>query len=517
MSLGTACVLISSLSVFGHKAVPPPDFTAALNQANLVAAKLTSRTERAIAFLVLAQAQDAVGDKPGALKSLNLGWDAYERGTDAAVSEGDQFDFQSLVDSGDISTLPVEYAVKYVEVGSMAGAKRAAHPLGSSPLAKVYLQDIGERIKARFPESVEMLAFTEEDQVKRAARKAALLASLDKVRAEPDITKRSFQLTQISEELTRTNGRAEALPILREGIDFAPKIEKPIWRVTFVAQCALSLWYQGAKDDAKALIVSIGELDKSLSGDPVQVLRAHYAVEQSKGVMGLPNTLAQVIKDIDAQSGVIAVKTETPPQTPDKNDPYFIISEATRLHEKGDDAGAKVLLKKLKLGQKEPMVNNGGFYVIAGDLQIQMNDMESARRNLAEGSRQLIASLKPRDFHPSEDESYLERIAQFQLKSGAKAQASKTLLDGIAKLSAGPTTKKIMHMGDKPDHWVLHDRKSPILHWGAEALARVGDYPDALAMAKSIEHPAHRAIALAGIVRDSMNLASKTTKANPAR
>jgi len=475
--------------------------TEVLRQAKQTVLKLTTRTEMSAAYLALAQAQNKLGDKTAALASLNSGWKAYRTGSDKGLSEGDAFDSFTLYDDGDAATLPIAYGVEFLVSGSLEKAKAAADELGDTPLGKTFRHDLGLRIRKRFPEAFETLAFTDSEREARSKRKQLLIESIDKVKAEPDVTKRAFELSEIANELERTNGRKEAIGIMRQSIALAPQISDEFMRVNFMAQAANSLWYFGLQSEAKALLAEAVKLDQALVGDSKEVLQAHFSVEQTKQILGLPHKLEKVIQAMNKQIGVIQEGTSAPnvPSEDLGDNPLKAVVEAEKMMANGDIKGARALLRKAKIQRDE----NGWWHVLTAELQIKLNDKVGALDNLREGARLFVASLQPAQSFPSEELGQLRQIGNAFLAAGDRKAASKSLTAGILRLTAGAVTRKMAHSGDGGNRMVVHDRKSATLHHGAIMLAKVGAFIEATAMARSIPGTVHRAIALAGIVRES--------------
>jgi hypothetical protein len=260
------------------------------------------------------------------------------------------------------------------------------------------------------------------------------------------------------------------------------------------------MWQMGAKADAKILIAHASSMAATAKGDKEKLLRAKFAVEQSKRSMDLPNNLDDVIQQMNGLTGVIPAPK--PKNAPDGSI-YSILSEATVLHENGKDAQARKVLDQLKVATKSPILKDGWWRILLAELQLDMGDRALAKANLVLGGKQFVSILTVAKSMPTESLTKLDRIAQDMVKAWDRVGAVKLLQDGVLRLSAGPTLTKTMHFGDGGDHWVIHDRRSPILHWGAEAIARAGNFETAVTMANSVPHPAHRAITLAGVVRDS--------------
>lgn len=474
-----------------------------LTQAQVGAAKLTSKTERAVAYLTIAQAQNSLSDRAGALMSLDLGWEAWTKGSDKDVPEGDRFDCQWLVDKGDISTIPTYYSIEFLVSGSKEKAILVADTYGDSDLGKSYRQNIGLEIRDRFPDDFEEIAFTRADQTTRKAQREKLLAGVGVIRSETDATKRATLLYQCADKLMTLGDPGDGLRLLREAVALAPQFSDNLWRLTFLAQSAMGMWQMGAKVEAKDLITRVSLSMVKATGDKDKFLIAKFAVEQSKRTMGLPNKLSQVTNEMDKARGtILPTSIPIPPEGQEKS-AYAYLAAAESDVQSGNIASAKQNLAKMKTARKGELGRNGWYQVLAAELQLKMGDRAGAKVNLNEGAKLYVASLKPAKFMPTEEIGCLARIAEGLVGAWDRPSAVRYLREGIARLSAGETIFKMPHLGEGGNRMVDHDRRSPILHWGAEALARTGDFPGAVAMARSIPHSAHRVIALAGVIRDS--------------
>lgn len=497
--------LIVALALPSMALAAPPTSEAVLNEAQALIGKLTTRTERSAALFTLAQAQNRLGDRAGADRSLHLGWKAFETGTDQGLSEGDALDSFRLLDIGDFDLLPINYAYEFVVAGDIVSAKRAAMFPGETDLADAYRRGLADRLRQHYPDAVEEVAFTEAQRQRRAAQRKLLLASVAGVRAQADVTLRVEKLYEIADDLSRTNGRTEALSLFREAAAFAPQILDTKWRAIFEAQIADRLWRLDAKADAQALIV---KADKEARGIPDEGKRldARASVEQAKQTLGLPNDAGAVQHAIDVRNGTVPLPGGQAPMpgihspAADPNSNSALVMTAQELHAKGSDEEARRILRRLKPQQDD----TDGWLVLAGEMQTQLGDKSAAQQNLREGSLRFVARLQPTQNSPVEMMAYLERIAKAQVTAGDPLGASKTLRQGVARLAQGIRWVKIMHLGTGGEHLIRHDRQSALLHQGAEALSRVGDYVVAIEMAHQIQSTAHRAIALAGIVRDNL-------------
>lgn len=467
---------------------------AVLAEARKIAGGLSTRTERSVAFLVLAQAQAKTGDRKGAAGSLRLGWTAYEKGSDKGLSAGDQFDWPTLFDEGDLSTLPVEYAFQFVVAGDTGAARRAAMSLGASSLADSYRQGLGQRLRGSYPAAIETVTLTTAQQGRRAARRRQILEGIQEVRKEKDAAKYSFGLYEASGELERMNDRPIALQLMREAAEISQRIENPEWRVINDAQIAEGLWRLDAKVEAKTLLAQAEKGLVDLAAGEEQ-RRARFTIEQTKRSMGMPNELEAVISESEPKPA--APDTGAPPSE-NPNSVYTLLTEADRLRSKGDVAAAKRTLRRIKVGPRDdPWV-----HVLAGEMQTELGDREAARANLTLGSRRNLARLQPQPYLDREAMHNLERIAAAQNAVGDKVGAQTTLTEGIRRMAGTKRWITLPHMGEGGGRPVRHDRQSPLLHAGAVALARAGFYTRAVETARTIPSPVHRAITLAVTVRD---------------
>lgn len=489
--------LISSVGfvvlAFAQRSTAP---AAVLAEARKAAGSLTTRTERSVAFLAIAQAQNGLQDRKGALQSLRIGWTAYEKGSDKGLSEGDRFDSHTLFDHGDFSMLPVEYAYEFVVAGDQGAARRAAMSLGMSDLADSYRQGLRDRLRVKYPQAVETVTLTAEQQARRAARKKRIVDSLSDLRAEADPSKRSYGLYEAAGELERLGDAGQALALLREAAEASDEIAKIEWRTTNDAQIADALWRLGAKAEAK---VVLARSEKSLAGIPNEGERqkARFFVEQAKRSMGLPNHFDSPSVD---RSGAPIAMVPGPGLKPSENSAYNLLSEAERQIALGDLAAAKKTLRRIKVAPG----GDSWIWVLLGELQAKVGDREMARINLSQGSRWRLSQIQPQAFLDRESLNGLVRIAEAQTAGGDRSGALATLSQGVKRM-AGPIRWVTMpHMGDGGGQMVRHDRLSPVLHAGAIALAKSGFYVKAVEMARTIPGAAHRAIALAGAVRDGI-------------
>jgi hypothetical protein len=229
--------------------------------------KISSRTEKTIVLLTYAQAQERVGDRAGALKSLRLGWSIHEAGPIRPHSKEDAFDPQTLFDYGDLATLPTSYAFEFVAAGDLADARRAAMSIGDSPLADAFRDDLGHKLQVKYPQAVGYVTLTSHQREDRVARKQKILDGLAAIRAETDLGKRTWDLRDAADQLTRLDGMAEALPLLREAAVASEKLTDPKWRAIYDTEIADVDWSAGAKSVAKGLVAK-AEIAARLVADP---------------------------------------------------------------------------------------------------------------------------------------------------------------------------------------------------------------------------------------------------------
>ena len=483
----------------------------ALLQANQVAAKLNFRIEKTVAYLTIAQAENKLGHKTAALKALDLGWQAYTKGTDKGMSEGDRTDIQFLFNEGDSATLPEPFAVQYLEAGNKAKALEVADSFPDTPLGRAFRHGIGEKIQSRFPNDFYEFAYSPAERQRLLVKKLDWLAKVPKAKEEPNIGQRAYMLWDIANQITVYDGNKEAIEILQDAIVLAPKIEPVAIRVIFLSQAATTLNNAGAKAEAKSVMEEAIKLDVSLSndansGDSKEVQQARLMLEQNKRSLGMPNDLDKMLKDIEKANSSAPTTPDnggqpTKVEPTDLSNPFQLLVKAEALVATKDIQGARVLLGKVGRITATEMDKTGSWLLNAAELQIRIGDKEAAKLNLTKASRMLVASFGTQ-WSRGEDMLTIETIARYQIQVGDKLGAVKTVNTAIQKMTAGPDTQKMMHMGDGGNHMVVHDRRSSTLHKGSILLARLGDFDSALAMARSIPSPAHRAIALAGIVRD---------------
>lgn len=501
-------VPICALAIVPGFAPAPPTPRAVLAEARAVAARLTTRKERSVAFLAIARAQNGLGDRADALVALRTGWTAYEKGSDKGLSEGDAWDSQTLFDVGDFSMLPIDYAYEFVVVGDLTAARNAALSVGTSGLADSYRGDLHDRLRKKYPEIADAVTLTDAQLASQKARKAELLARLDAIRAEPNPAKRSFGLYGAADELTRAGGTAEALPLFREAATVSQGIEDSGWRATDQAQIARWMWQLGAKDEARKLLA---QAEKALSAVEEGEKRksARFSIEQTKEAMGLPNDKMGVYRDTKPTAGPAfgpggGSKGAMSTDASDPRSPWELLSKAEDQRAKGDIAGARRTLRAIRARPGA----EGPWRQSVGELQMKLGDKEAARANLGEASRTLLASLKPNPFVDTELLGSLEGLAASQIASGDRAAARATLTGGFKRLIGTERWATVPHYGDGKGRMVRHDRQSPVQHAGAMVLARLGFFADAVAFARTIPSPAHRAIALAGVVRETNSIGS---------
>jgi hypothetical protein len=476
---------------------------AVLGEALGVAARLTTRTERSVAYLVIGRAQNGLGDRGEALASLRTGWTAFEKGSDKGLSAGDAFDVHSLIDGSDVSMLPIDYAYEFVVAGDLTAARRAALSVGASDLADSYRGGLRDRLRKKYPEAADAVTLTEAQIARQEARRAEIRASLGAIRVEPDLAMRAYRLYEAAGQLPR----GEAVPLLREAATVAQGIEEPAWRAQAMAQVGGRLWQLDVKDEARRLLALA---EKALTAVPEESDKrkgARYAVEQTKETMGLPNDKLGVYRDDRPASdstggskpgGGISMRT------PDSRSPWELLSKAEEQRAKGDVAGARRTLRSIRARPGA----EGPWRQSVGELQTKLGDREAARGNLAEASRSLLASFKADSPADSETLKGLEVLGAAQIANGDRAAARTTLVQGFKRLAGTKRWAMMPTYGNGPDRMVRHDRQSPVLHAGAMALARLGFFADAVGMARTIPSPAHRAVALAGVVVETSSARS---------
>jgi len=471
---------------------------AVLGEARGVAAGLSTRTERSVAYLVIGRAQNGLGDRGEALASLRTGWTAFEKGSDKGLSEGDAFDLHFLIDGGDFSTLPIEYAYEFVVAGDLRAARRAALSVGASDLADSYRGELRDRLRKKYPEVADAVTLTEVQRARDEAWRARVRASLDAIRLEPDLSKRASQLWEAADHLAR----GEALPLLREAATVAQGIEEPAWRAQIQALISDRLWRLGVKDEARALLTLAEKALAAVTEEGDKRKGAQYAVEQTKEIMGLPNDKMSVYRETRPAEGTpLGAK---PAESSDPRSPWELLSKAEDQRAKGDVAGARRTLRSIRARPGAI----GPWRQSVGELQTKLGDREGARASLAEASRSLLGSFKSSPSVDSETMKGLEGLAAAQIANGDRAAARTTLIQGFKRLAGTKRWVMMPTYGNGPDRMVRHDRQSPILHAGAMALARLGFFADAVGMARTIPSPAHRAVALAGAVWETSSKGS---------
>jgi len=245
-------------------------------------------------------------------------------------------------------------------------------------------------------------------------------------------------------------------------------------------------------------LLNLAVKDVASVTEPSLRLDARFAIAQTQRTMGLPNDLAEVNRQRDAQVGVLPTPPRaTGPTVSASSSAMELVGAADGLRNQGDLAGAKKLLRRVKPGS-DP---SGTWIILAGQIQAELGDREPAQANLAAGSRIFLARLQPIIAGPGEEMMQLNSLANAQILANDRSGARQTLITAIRKLAGPDRYVKVAQMGDRTGS-VMHDRQSPTLHAGVVLLAKAGFTSDAIAMARSIPAPAHRAIALAAVVRD---------------
>lgn len=481
---------------------PPPK--ALLSEVQRLIGKIPSRTEKTIVLLAYAQAQERVGDRAGALKSLRLGWSIHQAGPIQPHAKREVIDPQTLFEFGDLATLPTSYAFEFVVAGDLADARSAAMSIGDSPLADVFRDDLGHKLQVKYPQAVAFVTLTDRQKEDRIARKQKILVGLAAIRAEADLSKRTWDLRNAADQLTRLDGLAEALPLLREAAAASDQLTDPKWRAIYDTEIADVDLSAGAKSAAKDLVAK-AEIAARLVADRKQQLEARFYIEQTKRSMGVPNEFDKIMRERDSSaSPKPVVAPAVTPLNGGSSQPYDLLAAAGRLIASGDIVAAKKALHKVK----DPADGDGSWLVYAAEKQIQLGDRESARQNLALAAKRFIAKLRPQPYVDHEGISLLRKIAEDQKAAGDKPAALKTLLDGFHRLAGDQRWVKLAQLSMGTDaggtSTITRDRQSPVLHAGALALANGGFYSEAVTMARTIQDPAHRAVAIAGVIRDGL-------------
>ena len=472
-----------------------------LGEVQTLIRKLSTRIERTVALFTLGQAQNRIGDHAAAEKSLLLGWTVFTKRPLKGVPDLDVFSIQPLFDTGDLALLPENFAFEFVAAGDPANARKAALALGNSPFGDSYREDLRQKLRVKYPAVADEVTFTDAQLASRLARKQELMASLPNLRATKDIAERVAVLAQVADDLTRAGGDAEALALCRETASLAEQIPDVAWRTIQEAQLAFQLWSLGAKEDANRLI-SAAAYDLPAVTDAGERTKARFSIEQSKRAMGMPNDFDKVLAEISGGKPPEEKRASEPPPLQEGQNPVgaaALVGRAEWLRAKGDLGAAKKTLARVKPASGD----DGWWLVLAGKAQTELGDVAAGRKNLREGSRRFVSGLHS---FPHVDPELMMRVnmlAEWQKANGDKYGVLKTLTDATARLSAGERWIKMDRLSPDGNSVTKLDRKSPILHVGAEDLARAGWYAPAIEMARTIPDPAHRAIALSGIVRDT--------------
>jgi len=491
--------LVAALALLQVPGTPPPSPKTLLREVQGLIGQIISSTEKAVALLAYAQAQERIGDKEGALNSLRLGWSAHQSGPIRAHSVREEFDPQTLLDSGDLATLPEVYAYEFVVAGDVADARSAAMSLGDSRLADAFRDGLGRKLLTKYSKEVEFVTVTDRQRENRIVVKQGILDGLAAIRAESDLEKRARDLLDAADRLTRVDGKAEAAPLLRESAAAAGKLADPKWRVIYEAEIADVAWHADAKIEASDLLKK-AETEVRAIQDLKGRLDARSTIEHTKQSMGRPNEFDTIS---GSPGGVKPVaQTSAAPPTLGSSQPSDLLTAAGWYRAKGDVTAAKKALRKVK----DTAGGDGWWLVLAAEMQIQIGDRIPALENLAVGGRRFIEHLRPQPSVNHEHILQLEQIANDQKAVGDKAAALKTLLDGYHRLAFGERWVNVMQMGPGSGgkDFVKRDRQSPVLHVGAVALANAGFYSEAIALARTIENPAQRAVAISGAIRDGL-------------
>lgn len=486
----------------GLQANKPADL---IQEASLIANKLTARSERSVAKLAIGQAQIRLGRKSQALASLTDGWKYWTTGSDQSMSEGDRSDAFTLIVEGDFATLPVQYGEAFLRAGSLADAKKAADALGDSPLGKAFRHDLGLRIRKDFPEAFEELTFTDGDRKIRETQRQAAMAEVEKAKDEPDLTKRAYIYAQSADRLAILNTPKPSADAWRSAIALAPNVSVLGDRIGLITRSAYGLWNLDQKEEARKVLAEAIKLDNTLQGKSKEILRIHFFVEEIKQTFEMPNRLDEITKALNEAEGVLPAPSAPAATSPSTSgaSPFDKLAKAETLAAKGDKAAALKLLKNLGATLTAKNDPDGTIQVMVGDQLLTLGDKANAKMNLNIAAARFVSTLKPYDYLPAEDFMRLTQIAQKQAAANDRVAGVQTLVKGIRKFSAGPDTAKISHFGSGKTKEVIHDRKSAVLHHGAIALAKIGGITEAVTMARSIPNAAHRAIALAGIAQES--------------
>ncbi len=488
---------VVAIVVAGHQAISREAKNKTLAEAKAIAQKLLPGHGRVAAYLTIGQSENKLGDKAAALKDLRVGWADIEK-----VRTGGGIDEYTLLDEGDFATIPVAFGIEFMRAGSLEDAKKAADSFGDSPLGKSFRHELGLQIRKDFPEAFEILAFTDAERKARTDRRDKIVASLPKIEEEPKPEVRGERYAMAAQDLMGLGANKEASSALEKAVELMEKLESVQLRTALLAQSAFLFKNMDRRDRGLAVLNKSITLDKTLTGDSIEVLRAHMMVEQSKREFGMPNKLGEVLQRMNAVSGA---QTSAPaaPDPAGLTTGYAELAEADNRLAAGDKAGAIKVLKSTNAKLTLKVDPNGWIAVLVGEKLLTLGDKTSAQIVLLSGSRRYLASLYPSNDVASQEMESLTRIGRALAATGSPEMGAAVIESGVAVLTKGPTIIEIPTLGEGSGKPFRRDRKSPNLHRGAIALARLGLFVKARAMARSIPNDAHRAVALAGIVRDT--------------
>ena len=481
----------------------PPTREAILAEAKTWTERLTDPTEKCIALLTLGQAQTKMGDNAAARRTLAQGWEMYPKMPEFPppnVHVGE------LLDGDDsLANLPPLFIRAFVAAGDEDSARRIVDA------GAIYRQGLYGMLLPEFPEFARSIRWSEQEKRARIKLKDDLLSQRDAARAEFDGINRASRLTGLASQLLYLGYTEDALPLLRESVPAAAEVKDAEQRAYFQAGIASGLWEAGALEEAKTINQEADKAARSVT-DIDKRLQARLGVETVKKKMKLPNEAAAVEQ---------AIRVRLNQYTPDlgmsssrnrgangvvEMPLRALINAASKRLDAGDNVGACALLHRIKIIPQQNIDSeryDWGEWFRAAKLMIQAGDSAGARQLLSAANRRIIAGLQPVTDSPT-GMATLEELTRFQIEAGDKPGAQKSARDGIAALTKNPASLQVTYKAAdaKGREYLVHeDLLAPVLHRGAQLQERAGDWVGAAQTARRISYPAHRAIALAALVR----------------